>query len=659
MQFLGVDTGGTFTDFVLLEASGLHIHKRLSTPAKPEQAIFEGINALGLDAAVTTGKLTIIHGSTVATNAALERKGVKTVFITNRGFKDMLTIGRQNRPELYNLTPKTITPPVPKELCLETGGRLDATGQCIEPLTDDDIEQLVEQIKNLQPEAAAINLLFSFLDATDESRLEKAIEPLCHVSRSSEVLAEYKEYERGIATWLNAWLGPIVKTYLHDLEDGLSPCNVSVMQSSGGTISAQQARKKAVNLLLSGPAGGLAAAQYLGEQTGINKILTFDMGGTSTDVSLIDGGISLTSEGRVAGYPVAIPMVNMHTIGAGGGSIASLDDGGALQVGPASAGSDPGPACYGNNGEYATVTDANVVLGKLGNKPLLGGYLSLDIDASHKAIQTLADKLALSVEETAQGIITIANEHMAAALRVISIEKGADPADFVLCCFGGAGGLHLCQIAESLNINNAIIPIHGGVFSALGMLVAPKKREMSRTINKKLNEVTQEEIESFLNQLRNTGIAELLEESVLKHNIVESVSLDMRYIGQSFTLNIPYTNSNSLEQEFHQAHLQCFGHEMPLACEIVNIRLSLKVSQSQLSLPAIDESKSTIETLTSNVNNHKQAVENLHRETMPLNKIYHGPLIIVEDIATTFVETGWQVYRDDMGNLHLNISTTL
>lgn len=344
---LGVDTGGTFTDFVLFDGDTIRVHKCLSTPHAPEEAILQGIQELGLE----PQSLTMIHGSTVATNAALEGKGVRTVFITNHGLADMLTIGRQARAELYNLQPSQTTPPVPRELCLETGGRLGADGSVIEALSGADIETLVSQLKQLKPEAVAINLLFSFLDDEFEKRIEAAIAAEIpeeiFVSRSSAILPEYKEYERGITTWLNAWVGPLVERYLQRLRQGLPDTTITVMQSSGGTIAAEQAGALAVHMLLSGPAGGLAGAQYIGRDAGREKLLTFDMGGTSTDVALIDGDLRLTNEGHIGPYPVAVPMVDMHTIGAGGGSIAYLDAGGLLQVGPESAGAAPGPACYG------------------------------------------------------------------------------------------------------------------------------------------------------------------------------------------------------------------------------------------------------------------------------------------------------------------------
>ena len=354
--FLGIDAGGTFTDFVALrvgEAVEVEVHKTLSTPDAPEQAILAGIEALGLSGEAERGALHIIHGSTVATNAALEGKNAPTAYVTNYGFGDTLTLGRQTRPALYSLEFPAQSIPVPSAYCLETGGRMSAEGKVLETLTSDELQDLVARIKDLAPEAVAINLLFSFLDDSSEVAIEKAIADAgvpVFVSRSSAVLPVYKEYERGIATWLNASLGPVVSGYLSRLRMSMNRCSLRIMQSNGETLDAEKAAESAVRLLLSGPAGGLIAMKTLGEQADVSNIISFDMGGTSTDVALLDGEIATTSEGHIGPYPVAVPMVDMHTIGAGGGSIAYVDQGGMLQVGPRSAGADPGPACYGLGG---------------------------------------------------------------------------------------------------------------------------------------------------------------------------------------------------------------------------------------------------------------------------------------------------------------------
>ncbi len=456
--WLGIDTGGTFTDFVLFDGNALRIHKVLSTPQDPALAILQGIRELG----VTLPGLQVVHGSTVATNAVLERKGVRTAYIANQGLADVLTIGRQARRELYNLQPPPLPPPVPPELCIEVAARIGAAGERIGSLDGNDRQTLLAKIDALQPQAVAINLLFSFLDAADEELIESWLPDSLFVSRSSAVLPEYREYERGIATWLNAWVGPLVAGYLQRLNRQLAPARVAVMQSAGGTVSAAVAGDMAVRLLLSGPAGGLMGARFIGQQTGHTHLLTFDMGGTSTDVALIEGEIRLTSEGSIGPWPVAVPMVDMHTIGAGGGSIAAVDAGGVLQVGPESAGAAPGPACYGQGGDVATVTDANLVLGRLQPDAFLGGAMRLDTAAARRVMRQLADALGMETEAAAEGIIAVANEHMAQALRVISVQRGVDPGDHVLVSFGGAGGLHVCALAEALGMRHALVPVQAG-----------------------------------------------------------------------------------------------------------------------------------------------------------------------------------------------------
>ncbi|MES9930618.1 MAG: hydantoinase/oxoprolinase family protein, partial [Candidatus Thiodiazotropha sp. 6PDIVS] len=440
---LGVDTGGTFTDFVLFRDHQVETHKVLSTPEAPEKAILQGINELGLE----SDGLILVHGSTVATNAALEGKGVQTLYIGNRGLADLLTIGRQARQELYNLQPDAIDPPVPAEYCLETGGRLGGDGRVVEPLSEEDLVILKGEIDRLNPQAVAINLLYSYLDDGFERLIESVVPEDVFCSRSSEVLPASGEYERGIATWLNSWVGPLVAGYIQRLSTELPGARLSVMQSSGEAIAAEQAAKQAVRMLLSGPAGGLVGAGFLAAESGRSQLLTLDMGGTSTDVALFDGAPRLTREGHIGPWPVAVPMVDMHTIGAGGGSIARLDAGGMLLVGPESAGADPGPACYAGGGEEATVTDANLLLGRLREDAFLGGRMKLQREASEKVVGRLAQQMALSLEAVAEGIVRVANEHMAHALRVTSVQRGVDPRNYTLVSFGGAGGLHVCALA--------------------------------------------------------------------------------------------------------------------------------------------------------------------------------------------------------------------
>ncbi len=655
MQLLGVDTGGTFTDFVLLTAgaqSSIRIHKVLSTPTAPESAILRGIHELGLNEAIARGEVLILHGSTVATNAALESKGVKTVYITNKGLQDTLSIGRQARAELYNLQPTQPIAPVPPELCLEIDCRTGAQGETVQALDTGAVEKLVERVNALKPQAVAINLLFSFINDSDEKAIADALPKTLFCSRSSFVLPEYKEYERGIATWLNAYLGPLVQGYLKRLKLAVAPCPVGVMQSSGGTIDAEQAGLRAVNLLLSGPAGGLAAAQYMGHISDMPQLMTFDMGGTSTDVALIDGELTLTNEGHLGPYPIAVPMVDMHTIGAGGGSIAFIDKGGMLQVGPESAGAAPGPACYGQGGTHPTVTDANAVLGRLRPDNFLGGRMTLDLDAAKNAITTIAKPLGLSLEAAAAGIISIANEHMARALRVISVQRGHNPEGFRLCCFGGAGGLHVCALAETLNMKKAMVPVYGGVLSALGMLVAPQERQQSQTLQKLIDAVDEAALKIELEKLANHGIEQLVAEGVNAKLIQQSPSLDLRYQGQSYTLNIGYKQFKNIAQDFHTAHEQRYGHSLDVPIELVNVRMKVFAEQKHFALPP--SAISTNATVQRIALPEEGEVLLYQRESLAPGTLIIGPALICESVSTTLIKQGWQAKVDKYGNLLLD-----
>ena len=649
MVLLGIDTGGTFTDFILYKDGKLLTHKVLSTPNSPEQAILQGIKDLKLDDI----PLKIVHGSTVATNALLEGKGVTTAYITNFGLADVLSIGRQTRAELYNLQPAVKAPPVAKEYCLETGGRLSAYAEVIEPLTQAHLDKLLVQIKQLAPKAVAINLLFSYLDASAEKRIVEIIPESIFVSRSSEVLAEYKEYERGVATWLNSYVGPLVQGYLKRLQKNAAKATISVMQSSGGTIAAEFAGQQAVHMLLSGPAGGLAAAKFMGEKIQQDRLLTFDMGGTSTDVAMIDGELQLTSEGEIAGYPVAIPMVDMHTIGAGGGSIASVDAGGLLQVGPESAGADPGPACYGKGKNIATVTDANLVLGRLRANAFLGGDMVLDIDAARAAIEPIATALQLSIEEAAAGIITIANEHMAQALRVMSVQRGIDPNDLSLVSFGGAGGLHVCALADALAMNKAMVPRYAGVLSALGMLVAPPARQLSKTFNHVLNKIAEDDIEQHFSLLVQQGITALNLEAITEKDIVTELSLDCRYLGQSYFLNVKWNNIAGVISAFQSLHAKRYGHQLELEVEVVNLRVALKAKTAEIKLPIVSKRFQEKELQTVDLYDIEQEVIIYQRDSLSCDDKIDGPALITETVSTTYLAPNWSCIVDSSGCLLL------
>lgn len=661
MRLLGVDTGGTFTDFVLYDNGRLTVHKVLSIPQAPDQAILQGINELG----VALAGLKVIHGSTVATNAVLESKGVKTVYVANYGLKDVLHIGRQARRELYNLCPTPIQHPLAPELCLETGGRLSAQGEIIDDLSSSEIKKLVDQIADLAPQAVAINLLFSFLDSRFEQQIKAALPDTLFVSCSSDILPEYKEYERGMTTWLNAYVGPLVGQYLQRLNANIAPAKLSVMLSAGGTASAEVASRKAVHMLLSGPAGGLQAAKYIGQQLNRTNLLTLDMGGTSTDVALIDGDFKLSNESIIANLPVAVPMVDMHTIGAGGGSIAKIDEGGLLRVGPESAGAVPGPACYQNGGQHATVTDANVVLGRLPVEVSLGGSLNIDLASAKRAISAIASGLNCSLESAALGIIKITNEHMAQALRVISVQKGIDPREYSLMSFGGAGGLHVCDLAESMDMKEAIVPNHAGVLSAFGMIIAPIGRELSKTCMGVLVTMSAETISGAFEVLAKQGIAEMLAEGIRLSEIQRHDSMDLRYQGQSFALNIPWGSDakvcfeQGIEQAillFNETHALRYGHNIDEVIELVNVRVSLKSPTPSLNWQQTLEKPRKKPTLSVSLHALGQEVPVWLRENIMPGEIIHGPALIEEAVTTTLVKPRWSAKMNDGGHLILTFA---
>jgi N-methylhydantoinase A len=654
MAYLGVDTGGTFTDFILFdEISGsVSIHKVLSTPDAPERAIMQGIKDLEVD----TKGLLLVHGSTVATNAVLEGKGVRTAYITNQGLADVLSIGRQARKELYNLQPQKSAPLIAAELCLEVNSRLAASGETVASVGADELQHMCAQLELLAAESVAINLLFSFIDDSEEKRIESAIldrtAGKIFISRSSDVLPEYREYERGMTTALNAYVGPLMQGYLQRLEQNAPGCRLAVMQSSGGTASAHQAGRYPVQLLLSGPAGGLKGAQFAAAKSGFDRLLSFDMGGTSTDVSIIDQEIGFTTQGHIGGYPVAVPMVDMHTIGAGGGSIASVDAGGMLLVGPESAGADPGPACYGKGGCQATVTDANVVLGRLLPDAFLGGRMMLDSSRSEQVLAEVADALGMDIYEAATGIIEVVNDHMVRALRVMSVQRGEDPGDYTLVSFGGAGGLHVCALADALQMRRALVPVNAGVLSALGMLAAEPSRERSLTINLLLKDCNTVDIEEQFRQLHQLAEEELREIAgdCAMH---AQYSVDLRYQGQSYTLNLLWDSPEELEYAFHQLHESQYGHRMEIDVELVNLRLRLLGAKTAFKLPAWRATANTLPGTTT-VYGCDEPVSVLARDCLRVDQCIHGPALITEPTSTTWVDQHWQARIDRWGNIILS-----
>lgn len=649
---LGVDTGGTFTDVIARENGVLSVHKLASTPAAPDEAVIEGVRHFAGESAPDWR---IVHGSTVATNALLENNLARTAYVTNAGFADVLTIGRQARGELYALEPESPPAPVAPELCFEVEARTAADGRTLVALDEARCADLVARIREAGVEAVAVNLLFAFLDDAPERAIEAALreaDPELTVARGSRVLPEYGEYERGIATWINAALGPTVGGYLRRLEAALK--GVAIMHGAAGTVAIDQAADNAVNLLLSGPAGGLLGARFVARSAGLERVLTLDMGGTSSDVALIGDELALTSKTRIAGYPVAVPMVDMHTIGAGGGSIAWLDAGGLLQVGPASAGADPGPACYGKGGTEPTVTDAHVVLGRLPASTRLGGHMGLNVEAARTAVARIAEPMGLAVEAAAAGILRVADEAMTAALRVISVARGESVADDSLLCFGGAGPLHACALARGMGMKRVLIPMFAGVLSALGMLVARRSRERSVSVLEKLDAIGADDVERRLAPLRDSAVAELENEGVARADISERVSADLRYAGQSAALNLDWQAPDTLIDAFHDAHEARYGHRFDLAVELVNLRLHLAGPVPDVELPPIATGEGAPEPAeTSAVHGIDDPVPIYDRERLAAGQTFDGPAIVREAVTTTWIAPGWSVRVDTAGNLLL------
>ena len=578
-MILGIDVGGTFTDFVLLDDAGqVSIHKLLTSARDQSVAILQGIS--DLEAGPET---TVVHGATVATNALLERHGARTALVTTEGFGDVLEIGRQTRSDLYALQPSRPAPLVPAGWRFELPERVDQHGTVLVPLETEATDAVARQLLAEGIESAAVCFLFSFANPAHEQYFRERIlalggESAPLVSLSSEVLPEYREYERTSTTVINAYVAPLMSRYLANLEEGLAGRRLRIMQSNGGAISADAARTLAARTALSGPAGGVVGSFELARLAGLGNVITFDMGGTSTDVSLCPGRIQETTEGTIAGLPLCLPIIDIHTVGAGGGSIARLDAGGALRVGPESAGSDPGPACYGRDDALdITVTDANLVLGRLDADHFLGGRMRLDLERARARMQDLARQLSLPLEAAAWGVIRVANSNMERAIRTISIERGHDPRDFALVAFGGAGPLHACELAAALRIPRVLIPPHPGVLSALGMVLADAVKDTSQTVMLPAGEVDGATLRRLFALLYERARVELRAEGFGDDEIAFLPALDMRYTGQSYELRVDVDLGAETEEHisaFHELHRQRFSYaseEEPV--EIVNLRV--------------------------------------------------------------------------------------
>src|SRR5689334_10318347 len=574
---MGVDTGGTFTDFVFEQDGHIQLFKLPSTPSDPSLAILQGLEKICSEIRVQLADIEVVHGTTVGTNALLQRRGARTALITTKGFEDVLVIGRQARPELYNLAAVKPHPLVTDDLRFGVTERVVASGEVLQPLDTSELAPLIEKLRNANVESVAVSLLFSFLHPQHEERVAEALSPLkIPLSLSSQILPEYREYERTSTVVINAYLQPLMGLYLKRLT---TTFDLRVMQSSGGSISADVAAIEPVRTILSGPSGGVVGALRAAQLAGLRDIITFDMGGTSTDVALCDGGaIRTTNEATVAGLPVAVSVMDIHTVGAGGGSIARVDEGGSLRVGPESAGADPGPACYGRS-LLPTVTDAHVVLGHFGGGGLLGGEFKLDPKRANEAIASLASAIVkasgkrCSVVNAAEGVLSVANTNMERALRHISVERGHDPRQFALLPFGGAGGLHAVELARALRIPLVIAPQAPGALSAVGVMVADVIKDQSRTVMFRDEPKQIARLQKVFAELEREAAAVLRAEGFARTQQRHERSLAMRYRGQSFELEVRNTTGD-IAASFHRAHRERYGYAQETSeIEIVSARL--------------------------------------------------------------------------------------
>jgi len=678
---VGVDVGGTFTDVTLVDSNNGEIknHKVSSTPDDPSKAIMRGIREiLEMNRVAVEDVQYLAHGTTVATNALIERKGAVTGLIVTEGFRDLLEIGRQTRPSLYNFFAEKPEPVIPGNLRYEVRERLLANGEVYRAVDEVSLYKAIQDLKDKGVEAIAVCFLFSYLNPEHEKVAVETIKhqfPEVFVSASHELVPEFREYSRLSTTALNAYLGPVMKNYmqnfLNSVKDYGIPVEPYITQSNGGIISIQESVSSPLRTAVSGPAAGVVAAKNLGELTGFKNMITFDMGGTSADFSLIeDGEPKISMEREVEGFPARIPMLDIHACGAGGGSIAYIDTGGALKVGPESAGSTPGPATYGRGGTKPTVTDANVLLGRLNPKEILGGRMSLDLDAAKRAIKEhICDKSQLTLDEATAGIISVVNANMSRAIRLISIQKGHDPRDFTLVSFGGAGGLHCSALAKELNIPRVLIPPSPGTFCSLGLLVTDVRTDYVSSTLQEASPHNMNFVAGQFKELKEEGIKLLDKEKIPESKRKYELVIDMRFKGQNYEIPIPVEwdeitpfGLTALRERFIDQHEKIYGYaKKDGVLEFVNYRLTA-VGQ----LPKATFNKSTN---TSDSAKHRETRQVYFTEIdepgyyetkifargdlQPGNKV-QGPLIVEQMDTTILVLPKQTVEVDEYGNLIIN-----
>ncbi len=681
---VGVDTGGTFTDFVYHARGRARVFKLASTPDDASQAIIEGLRRIASETGVSLDEMEIVHGTTVGTNALLQRRGARAALIATAGFEDVLVIGRQARGSLYDLEWSRPAPLVAEELRFGVRERVAADGTVLEELTDDEIAAVVEKLQRANVESVAVSLLFSFVNNAHERRIEAALaSALKDVPRSvsHKIHPEYREYERTSTVVINAYLQPLMGAYLRRLGARVSSRGLRVMQSSGGSISANVAAAEPVRTILSGPAGGVVGAIDAARASGHSDIITFDMGGTSTDVALCaNGAVRLTNEASVSGMPVAVPVLDIHTVGAGGGSIARVDAGGSLRVGPESAGAQPGPACYGR-GTLPTVTDANLVLGRFGGADLLGGDFQLDEARARDALSKLAREMSVasgggrkvSAIEAARGVVRVVNTGMERALRAVSVERGFDPRGFTLVTFGGAGGLHAVELARALRIPRVIVPREPGALSAIGALRSDVVKNLSRTVMREVgasdgdaqgvDAKTIAPFERIFQQLEREARAALRREGFDDDRQRHARTVAARHKGQSFELEIDWRDGRALVRRFHQAHEARYGYaQESQTIEIVSARLRSagiveKLKRERMEKRDLKGRARIIKparfagVYLDDGNRQAAPVAVYAREELMPGARLASPCIVTEYSSTTLVPSGAHAELDARGNL--------
>jgi N-methylhydantoinase A/oxoprolinase/acetone carboxylase beta subunit len=634
---IGIDTGGTFTDVVRWSPRGLRVHKLPSTPDDPARAVLAGLAAVrdGADEPVD-----VVHGTTVGLNAVLTGDLARTVFVTNRGFVDLIEIGRQERDELYALQPHRAVPPVPRRLRVGVDCRRDPDG-VVKALTAAEVARTVAAVRRLRPAAIAIGLLHSPSDARDERRLLRALRtalPDVPITCSAELLPAFGEYERFSAAILNAAIAPVVGSYTRRLQHGIGPGQLRLMRSSLGILPAAEAAEFPARAMFSGPAGGVLAAAQLARRLGARRVAAFDMGGTSADVCLVGDGSGDEAGATIGGLPLPLPSVPVHTVGCGGGSIAYVDAGGALRVGPESAGADPGPACYGK-GTDPTVTDAHLVLGHLGADTLLRGAFPVDVDAAVRAVERLAHKLGLGTEATARGVVDIADATMARAILVITAERAVDPATVPLVAYGGAGGLHAAGLLARLGMPAAFLPPHAGAFSALGLALSGESVERSEAVRERWTSRSQPTLLRLGRDLLRAASRSIDGPSRGR------VEAHVRHAGQGATLCLPL--DAGLERRFAREHRRRYGFVSAAPLEIV--RVTARASTAPRPFPAAPKVAHATPLRSTwrrrPIGGRLRVVQRDDDTTMRL----HGPVVLEEATATTLVPAGCSAISTPFG----------